>query len=105
VEAGLRWSFGSSPDSIRHGYTINPTGAPLQPSSSSSSSSSAASSAAVSWRPLTVSSFAGGTTASTGGAGAPSTGSIREDGSVVSLQLVSGALASIVYRMLDEDSE
>jgi hypothetical protein len=66
--------------------------------SGASSASASGGAAARTWRRVAIAV----------GGGAPSgdsSGALREDGSVLSMQLVTTALATIVYRLMDDDSE
>lgn len=75
----LKWSFGTSVETVRHGYTLQ-----LQTDASGGSKS---------WKRVAVTAIAG-----------ECSGTCKDDGSVIALQLTSQSLASIVYRLMDDDS-
>jgi hypothetical protein len=85
----LRWSFGQSPESIRVGFTLA-----LARGAAGAGAAADAPPEPRGWRRLGVS-FAG----------MECTGAVREDGMVLTLTLLSPALATVVYRMIDDDSE
>ncbi len=96
----LKWSFGATVDSTRHGFTLQSLAGGSPAGGASAGAGAPASGAAPSagpWRRAAV--------AFLGVQGSDSTAVLRDDASVLCLTLVSGSLATIVYRMMDEDSE
>ena len=89
---GLRWSFGASPETLRHGYSLAvPSASGSGAAGAGAGSAPPAAPAPSGWRRLAV-------TACTG------EGVVREDGGAISLQLFGSSFAAIVYRVLDEDT-
>lgn len=141
--SSIMWSFGSTTEAIRYGFTLlsNPlttssipsngslSSTPTNsfPSSSLTASNNSNRDDTAKWIKLHVSFSANTSSSSTNNSITNPTGTIatnsslltnnnqstmfsstalmREDGMVLSLQLVQNALATIVYRMLDEDSK
>ena len=127
----IQWSFGSSTEAIRYGFTL---GLSTNPSSSSLSSPLASPISPVittttndisrNWIKLQLLFSSSSTssmntitnnTSTTGSTNNTllntlqtqtlSTATMREDGMILSIQLIQNALATIVYRMLDDDSK
>jgi hypothetical protein len=106
IVSSLKWSFGVNLETLRHGYTLSlPHLSPNTISSSSTSTSGSLLSATSNsnsigtgsggqirgWKKAVLTSAVG-------------EGVIREDGNCISLHLFGASFASIVYRMIDEDT-
>lgn len=102
IVSSLKWSFGVNLETLRHGYTLSLPHLSANTISSSSTSSSSSLLSATSnsgsgggqirgWKRAVLTSAVG-------------EGVIREDGNCISLHLFGASFASIVYRMIDEDT-
>ena len=83
LTTSLKWSFGANLDTLRHGYTLS------LPQLVSSQSGLGGISRG--WKKAAITAAVG-------------EGVVRDDGNCISLQLFGASFASIVYRMIDEDT-